>query len=49
MDELLKQIAHADEAGMYLLALMGALSLPDIAAALQSPDGRTNRKRYERW
>lgn len=49
MDSLIFDIESALEADMWTLALSGALTLPDICAALASPDGRTNGERYRAW
>ncbi len=48
--ELLEdQILGALNHGGYVLALMGALCLPDIAGAMETEDGRAERDRYVRW
>lgn len=49
MNELLDQIEEALESRLYYVALMGALTLPDIAAALQSEDGCTKAALYMDW
>ena len=45
-------IAQTDKAldeRLYYLALIAALTIPDMAAALESPDGRSSAKRYISW
>jgi hypothetical protein len=49
MDELIRQIRAASEAGLYYLALFGALALPDICGALESDDGRASGSKYKAW
>ena len=49
MDVILKQIDRALDRGFHYLAVVSALTLPDICAALESPDGRTTRERYKAW
>lgn len=49
MDDLFDQIMQAVDAGLSLLALAGALTVPDICAALGSNDGRTTGDRYRDW
>ena len=49
MDEFLQQLLIAAEAGMYYLAILGALTVPDICAGLESEDGLTNGERYRSW
>lgn len=39
----------ADARGMYFVALLSALSLPDICGALESPNGRASGERYKAW
>lgn len=34
---------------LYYLALMMTLALPDICAALESPDGESSGKQYKNW
>lgn len=45
LDEILRSV----EAGTYLLALLGALTIPDVMAALSSEDGESNGDRYRAW
>jgi len=34
---------------LYYMSLMAALTIPDICAALDSPDGQTTGERYKEW
>src|SRR5262249_49014185 len=34
---------------LHYLAVMSALTLPDICSALENPDGRAHHSRYESW
>jgi hypothetical protein len=49
MDLMLAQITGALDRGFHYLAVIGALTLPDQCAALESADGRSNQVRYEAW
>ncbi len=49
MHELIRQIRLASEAGLFYLALFGALALPDICGALGSDDGRATASKYKAW
>ncbi len=49
MKAITSEIERALSAGLYYLALAMSLSLPDICAALESPDGETSGQRYKRW
>lgn len=49
MYDILDQINAANKAGYYYVALVSALSLPDICGALDSPDGEASRERYITW
>lgn len=49
MNDLLDQIDRATAGGLYYVALLSALALPDMAAALEDPDGRTDGVRYAGW
>jgi len=49
MDELFRQIAWAAEDGLYFLALAGALVIPDICGALESPSGVAEGSAYKAW
>lgn len=49
MDELIAQIRQASASGLYYLALLGALTLPDICGALNSENGRASGPKYRDW
>src|ERR1043165_600714 len=49
IDNVLVEIERALSKRFYYLALVTALSLPDICAALESSDGRSVTKRYKAW
>lgn len=49
MGELVAQVRTATDAGLYYLALFGALTLPDICAALGSENGRASGPKYKDW
>src|SRR5580658_6655836 len=49
MLDILDQIDQASGAGFYYVALMSALAVPDIAAALDAPNGRTGGQLYAAW
>ena len=49
MEDLLAQIEATNNAGYYYVALFSALTLPDICAALESPNGETTGDRYINW
>ncbi len=49
MDELIAQIRAASTAGLYYMALLGALTLPDICGALSSKDGAASASKYKDW
>ncbi len=49
MDELIAQIRLASANGLYYLALLGALTLPDICGALGSENGRASPSKYKDW
>jgi hypothetical protein len=49
MDEIIRQIRAASEAGLYFMALFGALVLPDMCAALASDNGSTSGPKYRAW
>src|SRR5688572_17499086 len=48
-EELLNDIERGLAAGAFYLSLYAALTLPDVAAALESDDGRTTGSRYVAW
>jgi hypothetical protein len=47
--ELLDDIDGAADAGLYYLALVGALTVPDMCAALAAKNGRTDETKYKAW
>lgn len=49
MRELLDQIDSASGTGLHLLALAGAMTVPDIAGALASSTGEARPSLYEGW
>lgn len=49
METLMDEIERAVDQGFWVLALHGALALPDVCAALASSNGRTSAKQYKRW
>ena len=49
MDTILNQIGHAVNKGFPYLAVVSALTLPEICAALESGDGRGGDKKYIAW
>lgn len=49
MAELIAQIRAASAQGLYYLALLGALTLPDICGALASDNGRASGSKYKDW
>lgn len=49
MDDFLSQIDKALEAGLHYVALFAALTIPDICAALEAPNGQASGSRYARW
>jgi hypothetical protein len=49
MLDILDQIERAKNAGLYYAALFSALSIPDIAGALDSSDGRAKPERFAAW
>lgn len=49
MDEMIRQIRAASDAGLYYLALLGVLTLSDICAGLASEDGKTSGAKYKAW
>jgi hypothetical protein len=46
---LLNQLEKSLEANLYYVSLMTALTIPDIAAALESDDGLAKGSRYVAW
>jgi hypothetical protein len=49
MEVILREIENALAARLYYAALLVSLSLPDICAALESPDGQTSSAKYKVW
>lgn len=49
MKELFDQVKVAADHGLYYLALFAALTIPDICAALEAPDGEAHGHLYEAW
>jgi len=45
----LAQLRRVSETGDYYLALFGALAVPSICGALESPDGEDTADRYAGW
>ena len=49
METVTQEIRAALDAGLYYLAVMITFTLPDICAALESPNGKTTGPRYKAW
>jgi len=49
MQVIISEIERAISYGLYYLAMMMTLSLPDICAALESDDGETSGSKYRAW
>jgi hypothetical protein len=49
VEEILKEIEKALAANLHYLAIVMAVTLPDICAALESADGRSDTQRYKNW
>jgi hypothetical protein len=49
MRDLLDQIELGLQANLYYLSLIATLSIPDMCAALSSPDGTTTGAQYAAW
>jgi hypothetical protein len=49
MEEIIREIRQAKDTGLYVLALIGALSIIDMCAALASDDGTTTRSKFKDW
>jgi len=49
MRDLFQQIDRAAAANLYYVALLAALSLPDICGAMESDDGEATRPKYIAW
>ena len=48
-DPIFEEISRALEVELYYLAVVVALTLPDVCAALSDPRGRTTGARYKAW
>jgi hypothetical protein len=46
---MLEQIRTASQSGLYMVALISALIIPDICGALASPTGSANDSQYRSW
>lgn len=49
LEQLFNEIEVAVVNGFYTLALGMTLCIPDICAALESPDGKTSGRKYKDW
>jgi hypothetical protein len=49
METILREIDRALNLELYYVAVVMALTLPDICAALESPDGETSGPQYQDW
>jgi len=49
MQQILGEIRIALDNGLLVIALMGTLAVPDICAALGSPNGETSGAKYKAW
>lgn len=49
LDDVLSEIERALEQRLWLLALFGSLTLPDVCSALESDNGETTGERYRAW
>lgn len=49
MDDIIEQVREANKAGIYYVALLSALALPDICGALESDDGQASKKKFISW
>ncbi len=49
METILSEIERALAARLYYLAIAMALTVPDICAALESPNGETTGAKYKAW
>ena len=49
MERILQEIEHAIKVNCFYLAIAMALTLPDICAALESPNGETDNVKYKNW
>lgn len=49
MRDYLEQVTRGLDANLYYLSLAAALTIPDMCAGLESPDGLTNASKYKAW
>jgi hypothetical protein len=49
MQTLLNQTRKAMKLKLYYIALLTALSIPDIAGTLSTSDGRATKENYVNW
>lgn len=49
LDDYLNEIVVAEQHGLWMLALTGALALPDICGAIESANGRATGNKYRGW
>jgi len=49
MEVVTREVRRALDAGLYYLAVVLTLTLPDICAALESDDGESTGARYRAW
>jgi hypothetical protein len=49
VDDFLDQVEATGQAGLYYVALLGALAIPDICGAMEAADGTASRARYIAW
>ncbi len=49
MDELIEQIEIAKENSLYMLCLYSVLTLPDMAGAINSSNGKATGAKYKEW
>ncbi|MGB7816656.1 MAG: hypothetical protein WBL28_09940 [Methylotenera sp.] len=49
MRDILDQIKSASDHGLYHVALISALAVPDICGALESSDGQATGVKYKKW
>jgi hypothetical protein len=49
LEQLVTEVHDACGHGMWIVALIAALALPDMCAALEQSDARSTRSRYKAW
>jgi hypothetical protein len=49
LQAIISQTRKAMDVGLYYIALMSALAVPDIAGALGAEDGEASGKKYADW